>query len=138
MAALTRLTDGLLGSIVALVTAPLGVGPALGGWLAGRNTETPGGGAIAGAIAGIVGAAPWMWLVYLASAGKIEPIGYHEGLLHVGVNTAAPETVVLWQELALAGLVGAVIVGAAAVGGFLSGLDIDVVVELREELDGIH
>jgi hypothetical protein len=29
-------------------------------------------------------------------------------------------------------------VGAAAVGGFLSGLDSDVVGELREELDGRH
>jgi hypothetical protein len=138
MAALTRLTDGLLGSIVALVTAPLGVGSAFGGWLAGRTTETPVGGAVAGTIAGTVGAVPWVWLVYLATAGKIEPLGYHEGMIHVGVNTAAPGTFVLWQELALAGLVGAVLVGAAAVGGFLSGLDIDVVGGLREELDGIH
>lgn len=138
MASLTRLADALLGSIVALVTAPLGVGPALGGYIAGRNAGTTVGGTVAGAVAGTVGALPWVYLVYLASAGAIEPIGYHEGWVHVGVNTAAPETFVLWQEVALAGLVGAVLVGAAVVGGFVAGLDVDVVGELRGSFDGAH
>lgn len=138
MASPTRLTDILFGSLVASVTAPLGVGPAIGGWLAARSAETPVGGGIAGAIAGTVGAVPWVWLVYLASAGAIGPVGYHEGIVHVGVNTAAPETFVLWQEIALAGLVGVVLVGAAVAGGALAGSDFDLAGEMREEMQNVR
>lgn len=136
MATVTRLTDTLLGSIVTALTAPLGVGPALGGWLAGRRERTPGRAALLGGIAGAVGAIPWVWLVYLASAGAIEPVGYHEGGVHIGINTAAPGTFVLWQEIALAALVGAVFVGFAVGGGFLAGIDEDIVGEMREDLSG--
>ena len=129
-----RLTDTILGSIVTLVTAPFGLGAALGGWLAGRHAGSVPGGALAGAFVGIVGAVPWAGLVYLASAGAIKPIGYHEGPVHIGINTASPDTLVFWQELALAGTVGAVILGAAIVGGALAGTNADVVGEVRTEL----
>ena len=46
--AVKRLTDVLLGSIVTLVTAPLGVGTVVGGWLGGRHAETLTGGALSG------------------------------------------------------------------------------------------
>ncbi len=138
MATLTRLADGLLGSIVALVTVPLGAGPAIGGYIAGRNAETTAGSTLAGTIAGTVGALPWVYLAYLASAGEIDSIGYHEGMVHIGVNTVAPETLVLWQEVALAGILGIVVIMAAAVGGFVAGLDVDVLGELREGLNGAH
>ena len=129
-----RLADGLLGSIVALVTAPTGLGVALGGYLAARRTTSPLGGALTGGVAGLVAAAPVATLVYLASAGAIDPIGYHEGVVHVGVNTAAPGTFVLWQEIAFASVTGGVLVGAAVFGGLLASLPTDPVAEVREEL----
>ncbi|MEF8852665.1 MAG: hypothetical protein V5A44_11950 [Haloarculaceae archaeon] len=134
MAVRHRLADGLLGSIVALVTAPTGVGVTLGGWLAARRTETPLGGALAGGVAGLVAALPVGALVYLASAGAIDPIGYHEGVVHVGVNTAAPGTFALWQELAFALVTGGVLLGAGVIGGVLAGAATEVGRKRREEL----
>ena len=132
--AVKRLTDVLLGSIVTLVTAPLGVGTVVGGWLGGRHAETLTGGALSGALVGIVGALPWAWVVYLASAGHIEPIGYHERLVHIGITTASADALVLWQELALAGTVGAVLVCAATAGGVVAGMNVDVGSTVRAKL----
>lgn len=128
-----RLTDALLGGLVTLLTVPTGLGPVVGGLLAGRRAGDPAGGALAGAVAGALGALPWMTLVYLASAGAIAPLGYHEGYVHVGVNTAAPGLLTVWQELALAGLVAAVVVVAAIAGGLLAGSGVDVLRELRAD-----
>lgn len=134
MAVRHRLADGLLGSIVALVTAPTGLGVALGGWLAARHSETPFGAALAGGVAGLVAAVPTAGLVYLASAGAIDPIGYHEGVVHVGVNTAAPGTFALWQEVAFASLTGGVLLSTGVLGGLIAGLATTPVEDLRMEL----
>lgn len=115
-----QLADVLLGSIVALVTAPTGIGAGFGGWIAGRRSLNPARGALAGGVAGLVGGLPWAGLVYLASAGAIDPVGYHEGLVHVGINTADPALLTLWQELALSGLVAGVFVAAAVAGGLVA------------------
>jgi 4-amino-4-deoxy-L-arabinose transferase-like glycosyltransferase len=129
-----RLTDGLLGSIVAVLTAPTGIGAALGGWLAARRAESALGGALTGAVVGLLAALPWGWLVYLASSGGIDHIGYHEDFVHVGVNPAAPETLVFWQEVSLAVLCGGIFFGTALVGGLLATLGTDIVADVREEL----
>lgn len=134
MAVHSRLAHALFGSIVAVLTVPTGLGPALGGWLAARRTRTARGSVLASAVAGLVAALPWGGLVYLAAAGAIDPIGYHEGLVHVGVNPAAPETFVLWQEVTLATLCGGVIFAAALAGGVLGGIWTEIGDELREEL----
>lgn len=138
MAVHRRLADVLLGSIVAVATVPTGFGPALGGWLAGRRTTSPSSGAVAGGLAGYLGALPWVALVYLAAAGAIEPIGYHRGFVHVGVNTAAPGTFAIWQAAGLALLVGSILVSVAVAGGVVAGLSEDVVWELREEFAGVR
>jgi hypothetical protein len=129
---LVRTGKTLLGSIVALLTVPTGLGPALGGWLAGHRASTPVRGGLAGGAAGILGALPWAGLVYLASAGAIEPVGYHEGGVHVGINTVAPGTLPLWLEVGLAVLVAGVIVAAAVAGGIAAGLSTDIVGDVRE------
>jgi len=134
MGVIHRLTDGLLGSIVAVLTAPTGIGAALGGWLAARRAESTLGGVLTGAVVGLVAALPWSWLVYLASSGGIDHLGYHEDLVHVGVNPAAPETFVLWQEVSLAVLCGSVFLAAGVLGGLLATLGTDLVAEVREEL----
>jgi hypothetical protein len=56
MAVDDRLTGGLFGSIVAVVTAPTGIGAALGGWLAARRTRTARGSVLAGAATGLAAA----------------------------------------------------------------------------------
>jgi len=134
MAVPHRLADGLLGSVVALLTAPTGIGPTLGGYLAAHRAETPVGALLVSGAVGVVAALPWTGLVYLAVSGAIEPVGFHEGNVHVGVNTAPPEAFALWQELALAGLCGGLFVGAALVGGLLAGVWTAVGDELRAEL----
>lgn len=129
-----RLADGLFGSTVALVTAPTGVGVALGGWLAARRTETSLGGMFAGGVAGLTAALPTAAIVYLATAGAIEPVGYHEGVVHVGINTATPETFVLWQEVVLGAVCGGTLLAAGVVGGLFAGVTTTVLAECREEL----
>ena len=129
-----RLADGLLGSVVAVLTAPTGLGAALGGYLAARRAESALGGALTGAVVGLVAALPWSWLVYLAGSGGIDHVGYHEDFVHVGVNPAAPETLVLWQEVSLAVLCGSLFFGAALLGGLLGTLGSGLVAEVREEL----
>jgi hypothetical protein len=122
MAVHTRLVNVLLGSVLVALTVPLGVGPVGGGWLAARGNDGPARGALLGGVAGTLGAVPWAALVYAASAGRIGNVGYHEGWVHVGVNAAAPETFVLWQEVGLAALVAGVVVGTAVLGGIVAGL----------------
>jgi hypothetical protein len=134
MAVHTRIGNVLLGSIVTLVSAPTGIGPAVGGWIAGRRTGSPVAGGVAGAIAGLLGSLPMAALVFAAASGSIEPIGYHEGVVHIGVNTAAPGALVLWQELALSGLVLGVLVTAAVVGGIVAGVETDIVADIRADL----
>jgi hypothetical protein len=135
MAVRHRFADGLLGSIVALVTAPTGIGVAIGGWLAARRSGSPLGGALTGGVTGLVAALPVATLVYLASAGAIDPIGYHEGVVHVGVNTAASGTFALWQEVAIASVTGGVLLAAGVLGGLVAGLATAPVDDLRAELD---
>jgi hypothetical protein len=129
-----RLTDGLLGSIVAVLTAPTGIGAAVGGWLAARRAESAFGGALTGAVVGLVAALPWSGLIYLAVSGGIGHVGYHENFVHVGVNPAAPETFVLWQELSLTALCGGLFFTAALLGGLLATLGSGLVEEVRDEL----
>jgi len=129
-----RLTDGLLGSIVAVLTAPTGIGATLGGWLAARRTESAFDGALTGGVVGLFAALPWSWLVYLAASGRIDHLGYHENFVHVGVNPAAPETLVLWQEVSLAALCGGSFLAAAVLGGLLATIGTDLVETVREEL----
>lgn len=133
-----RIADVLFGSIVALIAVPTGFGPAVGGWVAGRRTDSAAGGALAGGLAGLLGVFPWAALVYLAAAGAIDPIGYHEGIVHVGVNPAAPGTLVLWQEVGVAALLAGVVVSVAVAGGLLAGARVDVVSELREEAGNVR
>lgn len=134
----TRCGKTLVGSLVVLSTLPTGIGAALGGWLAGHRTTTPGRGAIAGGVAGFLGALPWTALVYLASAGAFEPIGYHENGIHVGINTAAPGALAPWQEVGIAALFAAVLVAVAVGGGIVAGLSVDLVEELRGELSNAN
>lgn len=129
-----RFAQVLLGGVVVLVTAPTGVGPALGGWLAGRGSTDSLRGALAGGVAGLLGAFPWAALVYLASAGAFAPVGYHENGVHVGINTAAPELLTFWQEVAIASLVAGIFVGFAVVGGTAAGLSTTLLGELRSEV----
>lgn len=129
----TRITDVLFGSIVVLVTGVSGIGAALGGWVAGRRANNPAHGALAGGLAGVLGALPWACLVYLAAAGAIGPIGYHEGVVHVGVNPADPGLLALWQEVALSGLVAAILVSASVAGGLLASGSARVVDEFRPD-----
>lgn len=130
----SRLADVLLGSIVAGLTGGTGIGAVAGGWLAGRRSASPRLGALTGAVAGLLGALPWATLVYLASAGAIEPVGYHENGIHVGINTAPPGLLVPWQEVGLAALVGWTLVVAAVCGGVVAGLETDVLTDLRREI----
>jgi len=130
----SRLADVLLGSIVVGLTGGTGVGAVAGGWLAGRRSTTPRLGALTGAVAGLAGALPWATLVYLASAGAIDPVGYHENGIHIGINTAAPGLLVPWQEVALAALIGWTLVVAAVCGGIVAGLETDVLADLQREL----
>ncbi|MFD1644611.1 hypothetical protein [Haloarchaeobius litoreus] len=130
----TRIARVLLGSVAVLVTAPTGIGAALGGWLAGRGTTDPLRGAVAGGIAGLLGSLPWAALVYLASAGAFAPVGYHENGVHVGINTAAPELLTFWQEVAIASLVAGTFVGFAVLGGLVAGLSTTILGELRADL----
>lgn len=112
----------LLGSLVVGLTVPTGIGPAAGGWVAGRRVRSRIGGVAASVVAGVLGVLPWTVLVFLATRGAIEPIGYHDGIVHVGVMTAAPGTFVLWQEVALTGLFAATVVVAAVAGGGFAAL----------------
>lgn len=129
----TRIGRVLLGSLVVLMTAPTGIGAALGGWLAARGTTDPLRGGVAGGVAGLLGALPWAALVYFASAGAFAPVGYHENGVHIGINTAAPELLTLWQELAITGLVAGIFVGFAVLGGIVAGLSTAVLGELRAD-----
>jgi hypothetical protein len=130
----TRAGKTLLGSIVVLLTLPTGLGAALGGWTAGHGCERPLDGGLAGAVAGLVGALPWTAVVYLASAGAFDPIGYHRNGIHVGINTAAPGLLAPWQEVGLAVLFASCIVAVGIVGGAVAGTGFDVVGTLREEV----
>jgi hypothetical protein len=134
----TRCGKTLAGGLVVLLTLPTGIGIALGGWLAGHRTTTPGRGAVAGGVAGLLGALPWTVLVYLASAGAFEPIGYHENGIHIGINTAAPGALAPWQEVGLAVMFATVLVAVAVGGGIAAGLPIDLAGELREELSNAN
>ncbi|MFC4405589.1 hypothetical protein [Haloarchaeobius iranensis] len=129
----TRIGRVLLGSITVLVTAPTGLGASLGGWLAGRGTDGPLRGAVAGGAAGLLGSLPWVALVYFASAGAFAPVGYHENGVHIGINTMAPGALTLWQELGIAALMGGIFVGFAVVGGLVAGLSTTVLAELRAD-----
>ncbi|WP_440990868.1 hypothetical protein [Haloarchaeobius baliensis] len=133
----TRIGRILVGGLAVLVTAPTGVGPALGGWLAGRGTTDPLRGGLASGVAGLLGALPWAALVYLASAGAFAPVGYHENGVHVGINTAAPELLTLWQELAVTGLVAGTFVGVAVLGGIVAGLSTTILGELRADVSRV-
>ena len=110
----------LLGSLVVLLTVPTGVGPVAGGWLAGRGTRHQRNGVAASTVAGLLGAFPWAVVVFLATRGAIESIGYHKGVVHVGVLTASPGTFVLWQEVGLAVVFTVLVVGISVAGGVLS------------------
>jgi len=130
----TLVGDIVLGSIVVALTGFTGIGTVVGGWLAGRRARRPALGVVQSAVAGVVGALPWATLVYLASAGAIEPVGYHENGVHIGINTVAPGVLAPWQEVGLAALVAATTVAPAVCGGVVAGLDTDVVGGLRREL----
>lgn len=131
MTKLIRIVDVLLGSIVVALVGWTGVGATAGGWIAGRRTSGPARGALAAGVAGLVGAAPWAALVYLASSGAIDPVGYHESVVHVGVNPADPSLLSLWQEAALTGLVAAILVTGAVAGGLLASGSAKIVEEIR-------
>jgi len=120
---MVRLPDPIawsLGTAVTALTVPAGLGPALGGWLAARGATDPRRGAATGAAVGAVAALPWAWLVYLATVGAIDPIGYHRGVVHLGVIPAPPGLVAPWGAAAVAALVGAVVAAVAACGGAIA------------------
>ena len=119
-----RVASILLGSLAVLMTVPTGIGPAVGGWVAGRLTTSEKQGATAGFVAGIIGGVPWVVLVYLASAGAFEPIGYHEDFIHIGINTVDSEVLSVWQEVGIAVLFGCVITSFSTVGGAVAGKSI--------------
>lgn len=119
--AVARLVRTVVGSIVVLLTAPTGVGPVAGGWIAATRTGNPARGAVAAGLAGLAGTLPWTALVYLASTGAIDPIGYHDGLVHVGVMTAAPGTLAPWHEVGIAVLFTGTLVALSVCGGVVAG-----------------
>ncbi|WP_152419125.1 hypothetical protein [Natrinema gari] len=95
------------GSLVAVLTAPTGIGAVLGGWLAASRTDGPNAGVVTGGTVGTLAAIPWMTLVYLASAGVVGRIGYRGEWVRIGLTPAAPETLGPTQEVTLTVLVGA-------------------------------
>lgn len=119
-----RVASILLGSLAVLITVPTGVGSAIGGWVAGRRATSEKKGATAGFVAGVIGGVPWVVLVYLASAGAFDPVGYHEGSIHVGINTVDSEVLSLSQEVGIAVLFGCVITSFSTVGGAVAGKSI--------------
>lgn len=124
----------LAGAFVVVLAVPTGAGPGIGGWIAGNGTTSPSRGTVAGGVAGLLGALPWSVLAYLASAGAVPPIGYHDGFVHVGVNPAPPGLLSPWQEVAVAILLGGIVTTVAAVGGLVAGMRTDFAGELRAEL----
>jgi hypothetical protein len=112
----------LLGGLVVLVTVPTGVGPVAGGWLASRESKRQCRKVVMSAGAGLLGALPWIALVFLATRGAIEPIGYHEGVVHVGIQSASPGTFVLWQEVGVTIAFAGTVVGITVAGGIIAGL----------------
>lgn len=49
-------------------------------------------------------------------------IGYHEGIVHVGVLTASPDAFVLWQEVGLSAVLTVTVVVVAVAGGVVVSL----------------
>jgi len=129
----SRLAKLVVGCVVGLVTAPTVVGLAAGGWIGGHGTRRVGGGAVAGSLAGLPGAVSVGVLTYMASAGAIAPVGYHDGIVHVGINTAPPGLLAPWQELSLAAFVAVVCLGLAAAGGVAASSPVALVDRVRRE-----
>ena len=130
-----RVSAVLLGGAVALVGLPLVVGPLVGGWLAGRRTDHP---IVAGGVAGLLGAAPWGAVVYLATLGRLPQVGYHTDLVHVGINPAPPGLFTPLQSLAVAALLVGTVLAWACVGGAVARLgEGEVLGPLREATRGI-
>ena len=75
----------------------------------------------------------WTPLTFLAARGTIEPVGYHKSVVHVGVQTASPEALVLWQEVGLRVVLTVTITAFAIAGGVISGLLDGSVVNNRGE-----
>ncbi|WP_226480152.1 hypothetical protein [Natrinema amylolyticum] len=128
-----RRADVVSGSIVALLTAPTGIGAAVGGWIAARRTSHPRTGAVAGGTVGLLSAIPWAAVVYAASAGMIGRIGYHGEWFHIGLTPVAPDALVPWQEIGIAVLVALGLVAAAALGGLVAGRSSNETGEVRRE-----
>ncbi|MFB6250360.1 MAG: hypothetical protein ABEI27_01520 [Halobellus sp.] len=119
----TRILAGtLLRSLVVLLTVPTGVGPIAGGWIASRGIRRQARAVVAAAVAGLLGVSLWTVTVWLAVRGAIDPAGYHEGIVHIGIRTASPGRFVRWQEIGVT-LVPTVTVAALSVaGGILAAL----------------
>lgn len=112
----------LLGSLVVFLTVPTGIGPVVGGWFASRGTHRQRRRIVASAVAGMLGVLPWTTIMLLAMKGAIEQIGYHKGIVHVGVLTASPDAFVLWQEVSVSAVLTVTVVAFAVAGGVVTGL----------------
>lgn len=72
------------------------------------------------AVAGVLGALP-RTAAFLAMRGTTEPMGYHTGVVYVGVLTASSGAFVLWQEVGLSVALAVTVVAFAAAGGPVTG-----------------
>ena len=119
---LQTIAGTLLGSIVVCLAVPTGIGPVAGGWLAGRGLQRQRRRTVVSAVAGVVGTLPWTVVTFLAMTGAIEPVGYHRGIVRVGVLAASPDAFVLWQEVGLSAILTVTLVTFAVAGDVVSSL----------------
>ncbi len=119
---LRTIAQTLLGSIAVCLAVPTGIGPVAGGWLAGHGLQRQRRRIVVSAVAGVVGALPWTVVTFLALTGAIEPVGYHRGVVHVGVLTASPDAFVLWQEVGLSAALTLTVVTFAVAGSVVISL----------------
>lgn len=129
--ALDRIGRLLLGAGVTCVTVPTVIGPAVGGWLASTGLRRHRWRSVASGFAGVLGAGPWAILAFLALQGAVDPIGYNVGAVTVGLATAAPDAVALWQEIGVSLVLLTTTTGGAVAGGVVG-----IVVRAPADYDG--
>ncbi|WP_434531501.1 hypothetical protein ACODNH_21050 (plasmid) [Haloarcula sp. NS06] len=119
---LRTVAQTLIKSFVVLPTILTGIGSATGRWLASRRTQRQRHRTVASGVAGMLGAMSWTAVTFLTLRGTIEPIGYREGIVHVGVLMASSDAFVLWQEVAISVVLALTAAAFAISGGVISGL----------------
>lgn len=115
----TRLRAICSGTVVVAVGSVTGLGAAVGGWIAAGQTDSLQTAIVSACVAGLLGSLPVGLLVVAAAAGTVDPVGYHEGVVHVGLTTARPETFTRPVEIAFGVLTTLTLVGVTVTGGAL-------------------